>query len=78
MTQTPLTLIEAKNLRYGQHIYSTTQKYKNGLAKTVKINGAPKTWKRQPERVQIPAKYGLYEYFYITELDLEEWSLTQS
>jgi len=35
----------------------------------VKVNGKPKTWKRSPERVQIPYKYGLYEYGYITERD---------
>ena len=35
----------------------------------VKVNGASKTWKRSPDKVRIPYKYGLYEFGYITELD---------
>ena len=32
-------------------------------------NGATKAWKRSPERYQVPVKYGLYRYGYITESD---------
>ena len=32
----------------------------------VRANGQCKTWKRDPERFQLPIKYGLYEYSYIT------------
>ena len=74
--QTPLTLNEAKNLKYGEHIYHMTKTNTTGKIR-VKINGAPKIWKRTPSRVQIPVKYGLYEYFYITESELNEWSKTE-
>lgn len=33
-----------------------------GDARQVKVNGAVRTWKRDPSRVEIPVKYGLYEY----------------
>jgi hypothetical protein len=28
----------------------------------VKVNGKPKTWKTRPDNVEVPIKYGLYEY----------------
>lgn len=34
----------------------------NGLSRTVKVNGKVRTWKRDPNRVEVPYKYGLYEY----------------
>ena len=34
----------------------------DGKVAQVKINGAVKTWKRDPSRVEVPVKYGLYEY----------------
>lgn len=61
-----LTLEELKQLGYRKEVYITAQ---CGCFLRVKINGQPKLWKRSPGRVQIPYKYGLYEYGYITEHD---------
>jgi len=61
-----LTLEEKKNLN-GGHVYIRAN---CGCFLRVKINGKAKTWKKQPEKVQIPFKYGLYEYGYITENDV--------
>jgi len=55
----PMTIEEAKLLQYGDHCPFMD---KNGNARNIKINGAPKTWKRSPNRVEVPAKYGMYEY----------------
>jgi hypothetical protein len=33
----------------------------------VRANGKCKTWKRSPERFQLPFKYGMYGHGYITE-----------
>lgn len=33
-----------------------------GNARTVKVNGKVRTWKRDPNRVEVPFKYGMYEY----------------
>lgn len=36
----------------------------------VKVNGKVRRWKRETGRVEIPCKYGLYEYFVLNERDL--------
>lgn len=36
---------------------------RNGRVGNVKINGAVRTWKRDPNRVEIPVKYGMYECY---------------
>lgn len=35
----------------------------NGTAKRAKINGKVRTWKRNPQRVEVSLKYGLYEHY---------------
>ena len=32
-----------------------------------RVNGKLKTWKRNPEKFQLPVKHGLYNFGYITE-----------
>jgi len=34
----------------------------DGTARQIKINGAPRTWKTRQGDVEIPVKYGMYEY----------------
>lgn len=34
----------------------------SGRVGSVKINGAVRTWKRDRNRVEVPVKYGMYEY----------------
>ena len=43
----------------------------DGTARHAKVNGAVRTWKRDPNRVEVPVKYGLYEYgtFYASDLE---------
>lgn len=43
----------------------------DGTARSVKINGKVRTWKRSPERIEVPIKYGLYEYGTFTLGDIE-------
>lgn len=33
-----------------------------GDARRVKVNGAVRRWKRDPNRIEVPVKYGMYEY----------------
>jgi hypothetical protein len=61
-----LSLDEKKNLTWNSTIYIQGN---CGCFRTVRVNGKAKTWKRDATRVQIPYKYGLYEYGYITEND---------
>lgn len=40
----------------------------SGDARRVKINGKVRRWKRDASRIEIPVKYGLYEYATITDI----------
>ena len=55
----PMTLDEIKALGYGDHAWIIAN---DGTARRVKINGTIKRWKRESDRVEVPIKYGLYEY----------------
>lgn len=55
-----MTLDEAKALHYGQHVVVLSDK---GTWTNAKVNGQPKTWKRDSNRCEVPLKYGMYEYF---------------
>lgn len=54
----PMLVAEAKTVGGHAHVLSNM-----GEIRRVKINGKPKTWKRYPRLVEVPCKYGMYEYF---------------
>jgi hypothetical protein len=60
-----ITKEQAQNNKY---FLQTRSLDNNLLTKPNKwrANGKCKTWKRQPERFQLPIKHGLYDYAYIT------------
>lgn len=59
------------------YFYSRHHCYKDGVTPIkVRRNGHTKTWKTRPGEFQIPVKYGMYEYFYITQRDADDWSVT--
>lgn len=68
-TYRSITLEEAKNLKYGDHIKVLDR---HGAVADAKVNGQVKRWKREPDRISIPCKYGLYEYFTLTNSDYEQ------
>lgn len=70
-----ITLEQAKNLRYGDVLYHTRNKNADGTPQRWRVNGKPKTWKRRPDRVRVPVKWGLKTYDYVTERDLDLVSL---
>lgn len=45
-------------------------KANNGKARRCKVNGAVRTWKRDATRIEVPVKYGLYEYGVLTASDI--------
>lgn len=55
----PMLLEEAFMLKYGDTIWALGR---DGSAIRVKVNGKPKTWKRTPGKIEVPYKYGMYEY----------------
>jgi len=73
-----ITLEQAKQLKYGQVIYHAINKNSDGSPQRWKINGQVKLWKRNPNRIRIPIKHGLYSYDYLTENELELVCLTES
>ena len=52
-----MTLDEVKVLRPGETV---SYRYSTDTACSVKINGAIKRWKREPDKVEVPIKYGFY------------------
>lgn len=43
----------------------------SGDARQVKVNGKVRTWKRDLNRIEVPIKYGLYEYATLDASDLD-------
>lgn len=68
---------EVLNLRNGEYVYIIGYYYANGEAAHVRINGQVKTWKREPNRIKIPFKYGIYDHGYITEDNLNKFTLVK-
>jgi hypothetical protein len=73
-----MTLDEAKRLQYGDHFHEDECVLNVGKRGGVtfqvtewRLNGQVRTWKRDPSRVEIPAKYGMRSYFTFTERHLD-------
>jgi len=71
-----ITLEQAKSLKSGDILYHVKNKNADGSAQKWKVNGKIKTWKRSPEKVKIPVKFGMYTCDYITEEYLNRVSLS--
>lgn len=66
-----ITLEQAKKLERGTVLHHATRRNADGTPQRWRVNGKVKTWKTQPNRVQIPVKHGLRDYNYVTENELE-------
>jgi hypothetical protein len=65
-----MTLAEAKKLRYGQTIYHKTHKNADGTAQRWRVSGKVQIWKKDPSRIRVPVKHGLYAHDAITADEL--------
>lgn len=72
-----LTLEEAKKLKHGQTIYHVVNRNADGSPQRWRINGKVKTWKRNPNRIQVPIKWGLKTCDYLTEENLMYFYLNE-
>lgn len=72
-----ITLKQAKNLKHGQTLYHMQFVNADGSAQRWRVSGKPKTWVRNPEKVQVPIKHGMYDNDYLTENDLHLVSLVE-
>ena len=68
-----MTLTVAKMLTSGQTIYHTTRRNADGTSMRARVTSI-KTWKRDPERIEVHTKHGLYDYSVFSERDLSEIS----
>jgi hypothetical protein len=87
----PITLQQAKALQFGDMIYSNHfTMTDNNTPQRWRVNGQIKTWKRDPDRIHIPVKHGLYDHAYLCHgeisnkiyvgsitLELDDFELTQ-
>lgn len=72
-----ITLHAAKQLRRGTVLYSRLTFGSDGRPLRWVVNGKVKTWKRDPSRVLVPLKHGLWSYDYLDEFTLETLSLDE-
>ena len=73
-----ITLEQAKSLTHGQVLHDDYAVNADGTCQRWRVNGKVKTWKRQPWRIRIPVKCGLYNYGYVTEATLKLMHLLES
>ncbi len=62
-----MTIDEARNVKPGQILYHVNNSNSHGSPQRWKVNGQVKTWKKDPSRIRIPVKMGLYAYDAIDE-----------
>lgn len=72
-----VTLAQAKKLRYRQVLYHRRWTNADGSAERWRVNGRPKTWKTRPNEVRVPIKRGLFEFGYLTQDNLKDFSLKE-
>lgn len=78
-TRREITLDNLKSLQRGDaiHLPASTVAFpqrdrdRSGAVQRWRVNGAVKTWKRDPSRVRVPLKFGLYAYDAVTEDDID-------
>lgn len=63
----PITLDEAKRLRYGDQVYMLDD---YGQAAPVRVVSMIKRWKRDPDRIEFSVKFGLYDVHRIYTSDI--------
>ena len=64
-----ITFEEAKSLYYGQTVKMID--HLGNAWRNVKINDKVQTWKKDPNRISIPCKYGIYECFRLNQSDFD-------
>ncbi len=72
-----MTLEQAKGLQHRTVLYHRSQRNADGSPSRWRVNGRPRVWKRQPQRVEVPLKHGLYDYDYLDDRILDDLCLTE-
>jgi hypothetical protein len=69
-----MTLQEARALKAGDYIYHLTKKNADGTPMRARITSI-KTWKRDPGRIEVRYKRGLYEYGTLQAFELADFAI---
>lgn len=72
-----MNIAQAKQLGHGDIIYHSRGRNADGTPVRYRVNGSVRTWKRDPNRIEIPLKYGLYVFYTLTGPELWEWYLNE-
>ena len=67
-----MTLVEAKDIRVGDILFHKEYKNADGTPQRWKVTSV-KNWKRNPLRIQIGLKRGIYQFEKIDESYLDEF-----
>jgi len=77
-----MTIEQAKQLRYHQEVHFGQCKVivgprggETSKTETWRVSGQVKTWKRDPNRILIPIKHGLYDNYYIDQRNVADFHL---
>lgn len=70
-----MTKDQLSTLSRGTILFHRTIKAADGNPLRARVNGAIRTWKRNPARFQLPMKYGLKQCFYIDPANIADWRL---
>ena len=57
-----------------RHFEHKTAKNKDGTPARCRAMGKCKVWKTRPNDFKLPVKYGMYDSFYITNDNANEWN----
>lgn len=68
-----LTVKQAKELRHGQILHDNYHKNSNGSCAGWRVNGKVMTWKRDSDRVEVPLKHGLHDFFTLSNCYLNQF-----
>lgn len=78
-----MTLEEAQSLQHGQIIYHVFARNADGTPQRWRVVGQARTWKRDPDRVEVQVRHGMHDVdvldqwslplFYLTEDEADAW-----
>lgn len=58
---------------YRQEFTHITIKNADGSPARCRVNGKCQTWKTRPNDFKLPVKHGMYDCFYITPANADQW-----
>jgi hypothetical protein len=73
-----MTIAEAKALTWNDVIYYKHHRNADGTLARFRVTGKVKTWKKDPNRIRVPLKRGMYEFWALTEDNINDFLLSET